>query len=204
PSSGCSRSERDSMQSGLQPTQLIAEIRVRSGDVDVGCDGVDRQRQNGAGGKAAFLTPRRQLFAAAGVDDSPESDPCMGRRAHLAVFARAVYGRARSLVPGQVLCRPPRDLEFGVARVIAAGASVAIGEELSTVGADQHGPERFVSGLERFTCQLDAAAKESAVIVIEIGSVCHALHPITDRADFSVPEPTPTAPGLSRVQALRT
>src|SRR5699024_6900172 len=82
PSSGCSRSERDSMQSCLQPTQLLAEVRVRSGDVDVGCDGVDRQRQNGAGGKAPFLAPRRQLFAAAGVDDSPEPDPCMGCRAH--------------------------------------------------------------------------------------------------------------------------
>src|SRR5699024_12506585 len=78
----------------------------------------------------------------------------------------------------------------------------------STIGVDQHGPERLVSGLERFSCQVDAAAKESAVIVIEIGSVCHAPHPITDRADFSVPQSAPTAstatPGLSRAQAMRT
>src|SRR5699024_3008301 len=84
----CSRSERDSMQSRLQQAQLIAELRVRSGDVDVGCDGVDRQRQNGAGGKTPFLAPRRQLFAAAGVDDSPEPDPSMGRRAPRAAPAR--------------------------------------------------------------------------------------------------------------------
>src|SRR5699024_3691925 len=134
PSSGCSRSERDSIQSCLQPTQLIAEIRVRSGGVDVGCDGVDRKRQNGACGKAPFLTPRRQLFAAASVDDSREPDPCMGRRADRAVFARGLYGRSLSLVPGQVRYRAPGDLEFGVARVIAAGYSIAIGEELSTVG----------------------------------------------------------------------
>src|SRR5699024_11730570 len=86
-----------------------------------------------------------------------------------AVLARGVYGRSHPLLRSQVRCRPSGDLELRVTRVIAAGNPIAVGEELAALGVDQHGPERFVSGLERFSCQVDAAAKESAVIVIEIG-----------------------------------
>src|SRR5699024_11497887 len=76
----CSRSERDSMQSRLQQAQLIAELRVRSGDVDVGCEAVIGRGRKGPAARTHSPAPGLRWFVLAALEVSPGPTPALARR----------------------------------------------------------------------------------------------------------------------------
>src|SRR5699024_7819660 len=82
-------------------------------------------------------------------------------------------GRAPLLSWRRLLGRPARGLELRVARVIAAGDAVAVGEQLPAARVDEDRPERLVAGVERLPRQVDALREDLAILLGEVRRLRH-------------------------------
>src|SRR5262245_49712740 len=127
----------DFVAAAVELLEAGAERGLGPFDLHPGRDGLDGQGRHRGWRSAERIAPLNELRRRARIDDAGEADPGMGGRAHGAMLAGRVDGRAGAVGGAHVFGSPAGEFELGMAGLVTSGGAVVILAEHSSVSCDE-------------------------------------------------------------------